>query len=78
MLGETLWAKATSRRSTEKLHTCKTADVEAAGIYKNIQWKTNGQNVTKIKDRIEHIYQTFPLANLGALPAGFNQPDAAT
>jgi len=30
------------------------------------------------KDRIEHIYQTFPLANLGAHPAGFNQPDAAT
>lgn len=74
LLGESLWKKATSRRSPALLHKFKGPEVEAVGIYKGVTWKRGAVAITKVKDRIRFLYETYPTDLPEGLPEGFNQP----
>ena len=71
--GDELWRLARLWSSLKVLHKYNTKKIERVSIYLDIKWK----DITKIKDRIEYIYQQYPSEALGNLPSRFNQPAPA-
>ena len=54
------------------LYKYKGPEVEAVGIHKGVTWKRGAVAVTKVKDRIQLLYETYANELFDTLPAGFN------